>query len=88
MEGFYKNDDGSLLYAPNFVNSPTMVLVKEEKDNYTYPIEGWCWFNTKQEAITTLGVVEMNSVSSSPTITEMRGDINNIFDIMNERKLL
>lgn len=88
MEGFYKNDEGSLLYAPNFVNSPTAVLIKEEKDNYAYPIEGWYWFNSKEEAISALGIVETANLSADPNIAEMRGDINNIFDIMNERRLL
>lgn len=88
MEGFYKNEDGSLLYAPNFVNSPTVILIKEEKDNYVYPIEGWYWFDSKQNAIQTLGIIETTNVSENPNITEMRDDINNIFNIMNERKLL
>jgi hypothetical protein len=88
MEGFYKNDEGSLLYAPNFINSSLYTLIKEEKNNYVYPIDGWYWFNTKQEAISVLGITETVNLSINPDITEIKNDINNIFDIMNERRLL
>jgi len=47
---FYKNDNGQLLEAPNFVYSKDYTLLKEEKDTYTYPIDGWKWFNTEEEA--------------------------------------
>lgn len=46
---FYKLD-GDLLIAPNFIYSPTYTLLKEYKDTYTYPIGGWYWFNTIEEA--------------------------------------
>lgn len=47
---FYKNDNGQLLEAPNFVYSKDYTLLKEEKDTYTYPIDGWKWFNSEEEA--------------------------------------
>lgn len=47
--GFYKLD-GDLLYGPNFVYGPTFELLKEEKDAYTYPVEGWYWFDSEEEA--------------------------------------
>lgn len=44
--GFYKqNEDGDWMYAPNFVYAPNYTLLKEEKDNYNYPIDGWFWFD-------------------------------------------
>ena len=55
-KGFYKNDNGTLLFAPNFVESNDFQLYKENKDNYTYPIQGWYWFDTQQESETTLGI--------------------------------
>jgi len=39
-EGFY-NSDG--VYAPNFVYGPGFELLKEHKDTYTYPVNGWVW---------------------------------------------
>ena len=50
--GFYKNENSGLLYAPNFVYGPyqTFSLLKENKDHYTYPVEGWYWFDSEVEA--------------------------------------
>lgn len=43
--GFYKIDqDGIFHYAPNFVKAPDYELYKEDKDSYTYPTNGWYWF--------------------------------------------
>lgn len=50
--GFYKNNEGELLYGPNFVFGPfgQYTLKKETKDDYTYPVEGWYWFDSEVEA--------------------------------------
>ena len=47
---FYKEDNGSLLVGENFVYSPIVTLKAEDKDNFTYPQDGWYWFNTEDEA--------------------------------------
>ena len=49
--GFYKFD-GSLLYGPNFVLNKDYELRKETKDDNTYPVDGWYWFDTLQDACT------------------------------------
>jgi len=52
-KGFYSVDaDGIFHFAPNFVYGPTYILLIEEKDTYTYPLEGWMYFDTKLEATT------------------------------------
>ena len=50
--GFYKyvEETNELLYAPNFVYSPTVTLLKEHKDTYNYPDDGWYWFNSQETA--------------------------------------
>lgn len=53
--GFYKqNEEGEWMYAPNFVYAPDYTLLKEEKDTYTYPVDGWTWYDeqpyVKEEA--------------------------------------
>jgi len=53
--GFYKFD-GELLYAPNFVFSKDYELLKESKDTYTYPVDGWTWFNSLADANTSFGI--------------------------------
>jgi hypothetical protein len=47
--GFYKLD-GRLLYGPNFVLSTRYKLHKETKDIYTYPVDGWHWFDYEEQA--------------------------------------
>jgi len=47
--GFYKLD-GDLLYGPNFVCSPTFTLLREQHDTYTYPQDGWYWFDSEAAA--------------------------------------
>lgn len=47
---FFKNDDGLLLEGPNAVYAPTFTLLKEDKDIYTYPTDGWYWFDSEDEA--------------------------------------
>ena len=53
---FYKEDNGSLLVGDNFVYSPIVTLKAENKDNFTYPQDGWYWFNTEDEANTFFGI--------------------------------
>lgn len=53
--GFYKLDtdaeEHSFFYAPNFVYGPNgFQLLRENKDQYTYPVDGWYWFDTEQQA--------------------------------------
>lgn len=48
--GFYKLDGDQLLYGPNFVYGPAFTLLRENKDQYTYPVDGWYWFDTEQQA--------------------------------------
>lgn len=48
--GFYKLENGELNYAPTFVEGSGYVLLATEKDNYSYPIYGWWWFDSREEA--------------------------------------
>jgi hypothetical protein len=48
--GFYKLDNTELLYGPNFVLNTGYNLYKEQKDTYSYPIDGWYWFSEENEA--------------------------------------
>jgi hypothetical protein len=56
--GFYKLDSGSdeLLYAPNAVFAPAFTLTAETAASYTYPLDGWYWFDTEEEARFVLGL--------------------------------
>jgi hypothetical protein len=44
--GFYKQvEDGSWMYAPHFVYAPNFELLRELKDTYNYPVDGWSWYD-------------------------------------------
>jgi hypothetical protein len=45
--GFYLSD---LTYAPNWVIAPGYQLLRSAKDSYTYPVEGWYWFDSLEQA--------------------------------------
>lgn len=48
--GFYKNDNGTLLFGPNRVLNKNFTLYRENKDEYTYPVSGCYWFDSEEEA--------------------------------------
>jgi hypothetical protein len=33
------------MFAPNFVYSADYELTRENKDEHTYPVDGWYWFD-------------------------------------------
>lgn len=48
--GFYKLDEGSLLFAPNAVYNKNYELHVENNSQYNYPVDGWYFFNSLIEA--------------------------------------
>jgi hypothetical protein len=50
--GFYRREEDNLVYGPNFVLGPYQAyeLKREKKDEYTYPIDGWYWFDSEEDA--------------------------------------
>lgn len=48
--GFYRKENDALLYAPNIVEGDGYVLIAQDKDTYEYPIDGWTWFDSEEEA--------------------------------------
>jgi hypothetical protein len=51
--GFYKIDPANqIICGPNYVLGPyeSYTLLREEKDSYSYPVDGWYWFDSEQEA--------------------------------------
>ena len=47
--GFYKLD-GQLLFGPNFVLNAAYELRRDTKDQYSYPVDGWYWFDSEERA--------------------------------------
>lgn len=58
--GFYKKDGDIIFYAPNFVYAPTYTLLKQSKDQYLYPQDGWIWFDNIEQAIDIMNIELMS----------------------------
>lgn len=56
MSGFYKNENGVLLHGPNFVLNAEYELRAETQDEHEYPVDGWYWFDTEDEAYLFFGI--------------------------------
>src|SRR5512135_3326926 len=48
---FYKRNGDELLSAPNFVHGPGFDLDATLHTTYTYPVDGWYWFDTLDAAL-------------------------------------
>lgn len=55
-QGFYKYSDGQFYHGPNFVSNSSFEILKENKDDYIYPVEGWYWFDSREEALFFFGI--------------------------------
>lgn len=67
--GFYKWDGNELLYAPNFVYHKDYELHRDKR-LLTKPVDGWQWFDTRQEALDAFGLEEKpveSEVAKVPT---------------------
>lgn len=65
--GFYKISEGELLYAPNAVYNKDYELLRDNHTNYTYPVDGWTWFDSREEACIAFGY-EDNTETEEPLI--------------------
>jgi len=54
--GFYKYENEILIYGPSQVTGPHYDLLRENCVDYTYPIDGWYWFDSEKEARTFFGL--------------------------------
>ena len=60
-QGFYKKDSNSIMFGPS-VESPNYILVIDNKDQYTYPYDGWVYANSLDEAIAIFASIAENEV--------------------------
>ena len=60
---FYKKIEDEILKGEN-INTPLVTLKAEDKDSYTYPQDGWYWFNSFDEALAFFaGLKNSNSIT-------------------------
>ena len=49
-DGFYRSQDGQLIYGRFYVLHQDYELHRHLKDTYTYPIDGWAWYDSEDLA--------------------------------------
>ena len=47
---FYKNENNRLVFAPNKVYNKNYTLDPAAHATYTYPADGWYWYDTENAA--------------------------------------
>lgn len=66
--GFYKKVDGQLLYGPNAIYAPSFTLLITNKDEYSYPVDGWYYFETDTEAYNFFNLTKPEPVEDNNVI--------------------
>lgn len=54
--GFYKVDNGSLLYGPNFVLNAEYELYKDTHLDMAEPVDGWMFYPDEESARIAFGL--------------------------------
>lgn len=84
--GFFKKDIDSILVGENFVFSPSVTLKAEDKDLYTYPQDGWYWFDALDDAITFFANQNKESGAITPLQAELQllamGILDNVLELL------
>lgn len=60
--GFYKNMDGQLVHGPNGIYAPSFTLLIDHKDEYSYPVDGWYYFDSDTEAYSFFNLTKPDTV--------------------------
>ncbi len=60
-DGFYKLQEGELYYAPETVASLDYELQRSRHHTYTYPVDGWRWFDSENAARGFYGMAKLVS---------------------------
>ena len=56
VEGITSGEEYILYVGENTVQAPGFTLLAEDKDSYTYPVDGWYWYDTDEDASLALGI--------------------------------
>ena len=62
---FYKLENGNILSSAISVDGPGFMLHVDNHEGYTYPVHGWYWFDTDEQANAMLSTLtDMKAVSA------------------------
>jgi hypothetical protein len=69
-DGFYKLQDGELFHAINRVSGAygSFTLDRHHHEDHEYPVDGWYWFESMEEARAFFGLPEIPDESETNTI--------------------
>lgn len=71
---FFKVEDGELLEAPNFVLNAAYELRAEDHTTYTYPVDGWRWFDERIDASAFYGLEPGEPLAARVAVVESAVD--------------
>ena len=54
-QGFYKKENNTIIFGQT-VTTPNCVLIVEDKDKYTYPLDGWIWAEDIDDAMSKFSI--------------------------------
>lgn len=54
---FYRRENGTVVRADGPLFGPGYDLLAEQRGAYEYPVDGWYWFDTDEEASAAMGGV-------------------------------
>lgn len=61
-KGFYKKEDDQIIYAPNIVEGPNYLLSIQDKEQYNYPVDGWIYADSFDDAISYFASNKTNQI--------------------------
>lgn len=76
-DGFYKVDDTILLFGPNFVLNQKYELLRADHTRYEYPVDGWYWFDSEEEARTFFNLPPKEPTKPSELPRRLKLETNN-----------
>jgi hypothetical protein len=62
--GFYRLSNGQVIGGGKHITAPNYELREGDKDTHTYPVHGWYWFDSKEDAIAVLTIDPMTRVKN------------------------
>lgn len=63
--GFYSVSNGKLVYSSGNLVGPGWELNRADKDTYSYPVNGWYWFDTETAAKEALGIAAIEAAKAA-----------------------
>jgi len=73
--GWYKQDpSGALLFGRFYVLNANYELHRHLADTYTYPIDGWSWYESEELAKAALGIVD--PPTAEETVNTLLADLD------------